>query len=854
MNGDDVYLSERHALLTRLLDAVKQCQVRFGGRSELATDGDSRVSCLCAAWEAALQHGMRHNNKALSALKQVTEMTGLSKVTGVFGDIKNLETEPTFWSYVKEHLTKHEVQRYTTLKSMVTDAGRGRAWLRASLNEHSLERYMHMLLENTSLLSQYYEEWAFLRDQERSSMLPMMAAGLGSILFAITIDKSELNAIRQAPINVAVPSGGMSRAVEEPRPVISGEAGQEKKKEKKKKKKIANIVSFGEDDDGAYSSSPSSVKSPTLSVADYSGAHHKFSFSNSNLVWSEELTEKDCDSAILTMTTNPSEECLRGNNSSHAEELDKLSSGQENSPRSSDITMSGAEGTKRDNSVIEKNTSRLKLSLGKGEGNGEIMRSRSPNRSPHRSPRSSDHEPSITSLSSVERPSSHGSFSSADVEETDPQDVLTPLSPTGKAMDVQLSLTKEETVSYSVDSNDLPSYIGEDVEFAAMALALAQKGFSSGMRTDGDGGNAVDMSSIAQESMSTQELKQAVVAMMVRKDEVEEQNRSIRAMLEQEMETSSTLRAEIEELKLVNVTRQEKDLSKLQALQKENELLKHQLRKYVNAVQLLRKTGEDQSEAENLGIHLESPQPAIPPPKPLIDYSHEASEYEKKLIQVAEMHGELMEFNELLHRQLGAKENLVKQLRTQLVELRGPLPQDENSSVDGEFDSSLQSRTLINIWIPSAFLRGSSTSAHHVYQVYVRIRDEEWNVYRRYNQFRDFFNSLKKKHPIMSKFDFPPKKAIGSKDARVVEMRRKMLQMFLRNVINYMMQHDTDLTVNVSKDKLTGKLAFFGDDPSSEGKNKKGKKQKSGGGRHQSGPASQPQNAPVSAPPQYTGL
>lgn len=45
-------------------------------------------------------------------------------------------------------------------------------------------------------------------------------------------------------------------------------------------------------------------------------------------------------------------------------------------------------------------------------------------------------------------------------------------------------------------------------------------------------------------------------------------NRSIRAMLEQEMETSSTLRAEIEELKLVNVARQEKDLSKLHALQK----------------------------------------------------------------------------------------------------------------------------------------------------------------------------------------------------------------------------------------------------------------------------------------------
>ena len=36
------FLSERQALMTRLLDAVKQCQIRFGGRSELATENDSR--------------------------------------------------------------------------------------------------------------------------------------------------------------------------------------------------------------------------------------------------------------------------------------------------------------------------------------------------------------------------------------------------------------------------------------------------------------------------------------------------------------------------------------------------------------------------------------------------------------------------------------------------------------------------------------------------------------------------------------------------------------------------------------------------------------------------------------------
>ena len=40
--------------------------------------------------------------------------------------------------------------------------------------------------------------------------------------------------------------------------------------------------------------------------------------------------------------------------------------------------------------------------------------------------------------------------------------------------------------------------------------------------------------------------------------------------------------------------------------------------------------------SEVQGIHLDDLQPAMPPPKPSIDYSHEASEYERKLIQVIE--------------------------------------------------------------------------------------------------------------------------------------------------------------------------------------------------------------------------
>lgn len=54
-------------------------------------------------------------------------------------------------------------------------------------------RYLHSLLSNPDLLRIYYEDYAILRDQEKSNMLPNMAAGVGSILFAVNIDKPDLN-------------------------------------------------------------------------------------------------------------------------------------------------------------------------------------------------------------------------------------------------------------------------------------------------------------------------------------------------------------------------------------------------------------------------------------------------------------------------------------------------------------------------------------------------------------------------------------------------------------------------------------------------------------------------------------
>ncbi|CAM4709443.1 unnamed protein product [Leuciscus chuanchicus] len=48
-------------------------------------------------------------------------------------------------------------------------------------------------------------------------------------------------------------------------------------------------------------------------------------------------------------------------------------------------------------------------------------------------------------------------------------------------------------------------------------------------------------------------------------------------------------------------------------------------------------------------------------------------------------------------------------------------------------------------------------------QVYIRILDNEWNVYRRYTEFRTLHSYLRPQFPQVDTFNFPPKKAIGNK-------------------------------------------------------------------------------------------
>ncbi|KAG2456039.1 SNX29 protein, partial [Polypterus senegalus] len=486
MQHNDV---KRQHLLERLLDAVKQCQIRFGGRKEIASDSDSRVICLCAQLEAVLHHGLRKTKGLALTAAAIKQVAGFSSKT---------ESESSFWLYVKELLNKHELQRFYSLKNINTEVGRGRAWLRCALNEHSLERYLHTLLADRIRLSVFYEDWAFIMDEERSSMLPTMAAGLNSILFAINIDNADLNGqsrsassmslllkestqgvstlwkesaqgvsslLREITTATSTVPSLISRSENEldPLPVIPRSASAENriKKERKKKKKITNIISFDDEDEGGDEEESLGTKGTSRTS-------------------SEEMSDRNNPSPSHNGSSGDGEGWWRSHTSNGEwTDVKNATNGEEDEEK-----------------------------FGRSFISGDLEEDASP----------------VQQLG-VENLSSFSTWSPLQViSDNDSSDMLIPVSITG---------------------------------------SLSQPA----------------------------ELRQAIMAMMNRKDELEEENSSLRGLLDGEMEHSAALRQELDSLKRKLGELDERHVGKVQALGRENEVLKVQLKKYVGAVQMLKREG-----------------------------------------------------------------------------------------------------------------------------------------------------------------------------------------------------------------------------------------------------------------------
>ncbi|KAE8284470.1 Sorting nexin-29 [Larimichthys crocea] len=797
MNGTQQSDTKRQNLLERLLDAVKQCQIRFGGRKEIATDSDSRVICLCAQFEAVLQHGLRKSRGLALTAAALKQAAGFSS---------KVEAELTFWFYVKEHLNRHELQRFYSLRQISSELGRGRAWLRCALNEHSLERYLHTLLADRPRLGTYYEDWAFILDEERASMLPTMAAGLNSILFAINIDNSDLNGgvtrggggssvshllkestqgigslwkestqgvsslLREISTATAVVPGFTPRAdgASDPLPVLprSTSADSGLRKERRRKKKITNIISFDDDLDGGAEDEEEGDEDSQKTVA----------MRKSHTAPAQNSVEEGIDPLEPVYSESPAQNGL-------AEPGIVSWVGSPHPSRTPPSTTPPLPDSKSiDNEEEEEEEEMYK-----------------PRAQTQEEERLSSDQVVVGSLSSV------STWSPLQVmTDHSSSDILIPLNPT----DPQPVSSVEDTAAFPAQCESTAPVVNcessRSLPFNMESSPLTQPApLSTVLPTSG-----------LPESMTVVELRQAIVAMMNRKDELEEQNTSLRSLLDGEMEHSAGLRQETDLLKRKLAELEERHTAKVQALARENEVLKVQLKKYVGAVQMLKREGSQGNDALSV-LRSSEEQAPVPQNKFMGDIEELAASYERKLIEVAEMHGELIEFNERLYRSLMAKDHLIVQMRQELIDLRGPVPGDLSQTSDDPSLSDFETahRALINVWIPSVFLQGRAANAYHVYQVYIRILDNEWNVYRRYTEFRELHNHLRTQFPQVDTFNFPPKKAIGNKDAKFVEERRKQLQGYLRMVMNKLIQTLPEFTARPTKETLLSLLPFCLDTP-----------------------------------------
>ncbi|XP_075949421.1 sorting nexin-29 isoform X2 [Anarhichas minor] len=799
MNGTLQSDTKRQHLLERLLDAVKQCQIRFGGRKEIATDSDSRVICLCAQFEAVLQHGLRKSRGLALTAAALKQAAGFNTKT---------EAELTFWFYVKEHLNRHELQRFYSLRHISSELGRGRAWLRCALNEHSLERYLHTLLADRLRLGTYYEDWAFILDEERASMLPTMAAGLNSILFAINIDNTDLNGgvtrgggssvshllkestqgigslwkestqgvsslLREISTATAVVPGFTPRVdgASDPLPVLprSSSADSGLRKERRRKKKITNIISFDDDlDGGAEDEEEGEEDSQKM------GAMRK-----SHTAPAQSSVEEGIDPLEPVFSESPAQ-----NGTAEPGIISWVGSPHPSrTPPTTTTTPPPPDCKSIDNEEEEE----------EDEEEEEMYKPRAQTQEEER--RSSSDQVVVGSLSSV------STWSPLQVmTERRSADILIPLNPA----DSQPVSSVEDTAAFPAQ-RESTGPVG-NCESSRSPLTFNME---SSPPTQSAPLSGVLPTSGLPESMTVVELRQAIVAMMNRKDELEEQNTSLRSLLDGEMEHSAGLRQETDLLKRKLAELEERHTAKVQALARENEVLKVQLKKYVGAVQMLKREGSQGNDGMSM-LRPSEDQAPVPQNKCMGDIEDLAASYERKLIEVAEMHGELIEFNERLYRSLMAKDHLIVQMRQELIDLRGLVPGDLSQTSDDPSLSDFETahRALINVWIPSVFLQGRAANAYHVYQVYIRILDNEWNVYRRYTEFRELHNHLRTQFPQVDTFNFPPKKAIGNKDAKFVEERRKQLQGYLRTVMNKLIQTLPGFTARPTKETLLSLLPF----------------------------------------------
>lgn len=562
----------KQTLLNRLLDATRECQTQYSTKKEIMTGTNSCVSCVCRQFEDVFNHGLKQK-PVVSGIATIQNVTGIQLVD---------QQDVVFWHCVQRQLTRHELDRYNKLKYITTDVGKGRAWLRSALNEHCLERVFQMILSDLSCLTEFYMPDAFLLDEEKASLLPQIAAGLKSIVFNINIDDSALSSVSQSSSGTSnhkrVDSGsgysfptfsqvGAILGHEVPMeefPEATMQAAQSPKTseiKKRKKKSKMKIISFGAN--GGYVSDRTASFS-SMEGQEISGmrrkSHHTSNSSVDSLPLSKPL-QKLLDSSNkidndLGICPIDNSSCNNANKTEVSQTLDdtlnddidiyRTTFGREDDQNSVD-TEEVCLGSNSVVKIAEKLESSLQLEF---ESSSDVS--------------SLNESPDVISSS-------------------------------------QQSLTIQNNNSYSASSFMSTGIVftppGHDVDSSASRNSLSTMpkillgGNSSLLMSRSLSPRSVSPNSLSDDCTETNskisDLQKALVALLERKDELVKENNARKELLEAEKQHSAMLREEIgrltERVKEQENAKEEGCLKQ----ERENDILRNQLKKYVGAVHAL---------------------------------------------------------------------------------------------------------------------------------------------------------------------------------------------------------------------------------------------------------------------------
>ena len=90
-----------------------------------------------------------------------------------------------YWPFLKTFSHNNVLTCIDQLTLVRTAIGKGRAWVHIALNDHLMESYFRLFLEDSKPIRSFYKSDAFIRDQERMKLLQTLVSGLDFVNFEL---------------------------------------------------------------------------------------------------------------------------------------------------------------------------------------------------------------------------------------------------------------------------------------------------------------------------------------------------------------------------------------------------------------------------------------------------------------------------------------------------------------------------------------------------------------------------------------------------------------------------------------------------------------------------------------------